>query len=229
MKTAIKMMIVLFMSALVSPMIAQNAKTISVFGSAEKTVEPDEIFVSLTLQEYSDDSGTKMTISQLESSMLKAAKEIGIPNANIMVENVTGYGNYGGYEGAENSFLISKMYQVRVANLDALNKLVEKLGMQGLASANVTYFNNSKMKQMMNDLKGAALQNAKDEAEILLKSTGKKLGDLMNIEVVQDYGAAYTYDGYAPFYGALPANASGKMTAKPITLRYSVKVVYAIQ
>lgn len=228
MKTAIKMMIVLFVSAMVSPIIAQNAKTISVFGSAEKTIEPDEIFVSLTLQEYSDDSGTKMSMSQLESNMLKATKELGIPTSNVMVENVTGYGNYGGYEGG-GDFLVSKTYQVRVANLDALNKLIEKLGAQGLASANVTYFSNSKMKQMMNDLKAVALQNAKEEAEILLKSTGKKLGDLMGIEVVQDYGAPYAYDGYAPFFGTLPANASGKMMAKPINLRYSVKVVYAIQ
>lgn len=227
MKTAIKMMIVLFVSAMVSPAIAQNAKTITVYGSAEKVVAPDEIFLSLSLQEYVDDSGTKVSLDQMETQMLSAAKMAGVPVSNILVENVNGYGNYGGYEGP--SFMISKMYQVRVPSMEAADKLISKIGTQGLTSVNVTYFNNTKSKELLGDLKGQALQNAKEEAEALLKSSGKKLGDLMNIEVIQDYGAPYAYDGYAPFFGSLPSNPSVKPVTKPINLRYSVKVTYAIQ
>ncbi len=227
MKTAIKMMFVLFVSAVLSPAVAQNAKTISVFGSAEKTVEPDEIFLSISLQEYADDSGNKVSINQLESNMLTAAKEVGIPAANILIENINAYGNYGGYEGP--SFMVSKMYQVRVSSMDTANKLIAKLGTQGLASVNIVYFNNTKSKMLLNELKAQALQNAKEEAELLAKATGLKLGGISNIEVMQDYGAPYAYDGYAPYYGPAPTNSSGKMAAKPINLRYSVKVVYTIQ
>ena len=229
MKTAIKLMTALLVSALVIPAFAQqNEKTISVYGSAEKTLEPDEIFLSISLQEYQDDSGAQVKMSKLEGNLLKVTKEVGIPAANIVVENINGYGNYGGYEGGA-TFSMSKMYQVRVANLDVAGKLIEKLGSQGLASVNVTYFNSTKTKQTLNELKVQALQNAKEEAESLLKAAGKKLGDLVSIEVIQDYSASSAYDGYSPYFGPAIANTSGKLIAKPSVVRYSVRVVYAIQ
>ncbi len=228
MKTALKMWLMLCVSAPVIPAFAQAPapKTIAVFGSAERVVEPDEIFLSLTLQEYTGDAG-KMTINQLESELIKAGRESGIPNNGIMVENVSGFNNFGGEEGAT-EFMISKTYQIRAGNFDAINKLLTKVGNQGLTTANVTYFNASKSKEILNELKVQALENAKVEAETLLKATGKKLGDLMNIDVYMDTSTPY-YDTYAPHYGALPTPAAGKISTKPMTLRYSVKVTYGIQ
>lgn len=228
MKTALKMLLLLCVSTTLIPAFAQTpaSKTIAVFGGAERVVEPDEIFLSLTLQEYTADGG-KTTINKLESDLLSAAKEVGIPTNGVMMENVSGFNNFGGYEGAA-EFMISKTYQIRAGSFDAINKLLIKIGNQGLTTANVTYFNTSKSKEIMNELKVKALENAKVEAETLLKATGKKLGDLMNIDVFTDYNTPY-YDSYAPHYGALPTAASGKITTKPMTLRYSVKVTYAIQ
>lgn len=227
MKTAIKILVLLVVSVCTYPgLLAQNAKTITVFGNAEKVVEPDEVCLSLTLQEYSNDAGTKMVISQLETELTNAMKSAGIPAGNILVENINGYGNYGGYEAPD--FMISKMYQVRLPNLDAAGKLLAKMG-QGLVNANVLNFNSSKSKSLMSELKAEAMQNAKEEAEALVKLAGKKLGDIVNIEVVQDYSTVYGIDAYAPFYGPIPAGSAGKVSVKPITLRYNLKVEYAIQ
>ena len=65
MKTALKMLVLLCVSATVIPAFAQTPapKTIAVFGGAERVVEPDEIFLSLTLQEYTGDAG-KVTINK---------------------------------------------------------------------------------------------------------------------------------------------------------------------
>ncbi len=227
MKTKIQLLFVLFVSALWYPALAQDAKIISVFGGAEKIVEADEIIVSITLQEYDGDAG-KVNMAKLEGDMLKAAREVNIPANAILVENLNGYNNFGGYDGAP-SFMLSKTYQVRVNNLDALNKLLAKIGNQGLASANVTYFNNSKAKEHMNELKTKALQNAKEEADILAKAVGKKLGDVVGIEVFQDYTTMYNYDSYAPYYGPLQTGARTGVGVKPVALRFSVKVSYALQ
>lgn len=228
MRTAFKMLALLCVSAAVIPAFAQSpaAKTISVFGGAERSVEPDEIFVSVTLQEYTGDAG-KVTISQLENDLLKFAKEVGIPGNGVMLENISGFNNFGGYEGAA-EFMVSKTYQVRAGNFDVINKLLTKIGNQGLTTANITYFNNSKAKELMNELKAKALENAKKEAEMLLAAAGKKLGDLVNIDVFTDYNTPY-YDTYAPHTGALPASAAGKISTKPMTLRFSAKVTYSIQ
>lgn len=227
MKTALKMLALLCVSATVIPAFAQYQapNTISVFGSAEKSVEPDEIVLSLSLQEYNSDGG-KVTINKLEGDLQKAAKEIGIAANGVVLENVSGFSNYGA-EGAAD-FMVSKTYQVRVANFDAINKLLAKIGNQGLTTANVVYFNNAKSKEYMNELKAKALENAKTEAEALLKAAGKKLGGLVNIDVYQDPNVTY-YDGYTPFYGAVSAPAGGKLAVKPVSLRYSLKATYTIQ
>ncbi len=228
MKTAFKMLLLLCVSIATIPAFAQTPapKTIAVFGGAERSVEPDEIFMSLTLQEYTADAG-KVTISQLENDLLKYAKEVGIASNGIMIENISGFNNFGGYEGAA-EFMISKTYQVRAGSFDVINKLLSKVGNQGLTTANITYFNTSKSKEIMNELKAKALENAKKEAETLLAAAGKKLGDLVNIDIFTDYNTPY-YDTYAPHTGALPAAMGGKVSVKPMTLRFSVKVTYAIQ
>lgn len=230
MKTALKFTWALLLSAFLIPAFAQqqNLNTIIVYGAAERVVEPDEIVVILTLQEYSDNTtGVKVLIDQLESDLLRVAKSIGVKDNALMIDNINGYSNYGGYEGTA-EFMISKNYQVRVATIEKMNELLAKVGGQGLVSANISQFNHSKLDEMRNELKGQAIQNAKKEAEMLVSGTGKKVGDLIGIEVFQDYGGAY-YDSYAPFTGKLPASANGKVTVKPISLRYSVKVVYELK
>jgi hypothetical protein len=228
MKTAFQLLVLLCLGTSLTPAFTQTPapKTIAVFGGAERVVEPDEVFLSLTLQEYNADGG-KMTISKLENALLTAAKEVGIPGNGVMIENISGFNNFGAEEGVA-EFMISKTYQIRANSFDAINRLLAKVGNQGLTTANVAYFNNSKSKEIMNELKTKALENARMEAETLLKATGKKLGDLQNIDVYTDYSVPY-YDSYAPHYGALPAVTSGKVSSKPMTLRYSVKVTYAIQ
>lgn len=228
MKTALKLMAFLCVSAYVIPAMAQQAaaKTIAVFGTAERVVEPDEIYLSLTLQEYTGDAG-KVTMSQLENDLLKAVKEVGIPGNGVLLENVSGFNNFGGYEGAA-EFLVSKTYQVRAANFDMINKLLTKIGNQGLTTANITSFNNSKSKDILNELKAKALENAKMEAETILKAVGKKTGDLLNIDIYTD-PTIPAYDTYSPQYNVLPATTSGKVSVKPMTLRFSAKVTYEIQ
>lgn len=226
MKTAINMLMVLFVSITVIPAFAQlPANTISVNASAEKIVEADEILASIVLQEYST-GDQKVMISQLEGDLMKAAKELGIATGDILIENIAGYSNYQ-YETPD--FLVSKTFQVKVKSIDALNKLVAKIGGQGMTSLNVMNFNNSKKNEHLNELKAKAIANAKAEASTLAAAVGKKLGDVVNVEVFQDYGATYYYEGgYTPFFGSAPASKDGKVAMKPITLRYSVRVVYAI-
>lgn len=227
MRTAFKLLVWLYVSILVIPVVAQTPapNTISVFGSAEKNVEPDEIVLSVTLQEYNSDGG-KVTINKLEGDLQKAAKEVGIAGNGVVLENVSGFSNYGA-EGVAD-FMISRTYQVRAANFDIINKLLTKIGNQGLTTANVMYFNNAKSKDYMNELKAKALENAKMEAETLLKAAGKKLGSIVSIDVYQDPNTSY-YDGYTPYYGAVANPAAGKLAVKPVSLRYSMKVTYLIQ
>ena len=229
MKTAFNLTMVLLFSIAMTPVMAQqqSPNTIVVYGNAEKAIEPDEIILTLTLQEYTDNStGMKKLIHQLEEDLLQSAKSIGVSGDAVLVDNINGYSNYGGYDDTA-EFMVSKNYQVRLNSMEKLNQFISKVGGQGLMSANITQFGHSKSEEMRNELKAMAIKNARQEAELLVAGTGKKVGELIGIEVFNDYGAYY--DSYAPFVGKIPASAGGKVTLKPITLRYSVKVMYELK
>ncbi|PJF32890.1 MAG: hypothetical protein CUN57_03550, partial [Phototrophicales bacterium] len=102
MKTAFNLVMVLLFSIAMTPMMAQqqSPNTIVVYGSAEKVVEPDEIVMTLTLQEFSDNNtGMKKLIDQLEADLLRVAKSVGVSSNAVLIDNINGYSNYGGYDG----------------------------------------------------------------------------------------------------------------------------------
>src|SRR4051812_32841309 len=70
-----------------------EVKKIEVSGTAEMEVIPDEIYYSISLKEYKDNS-KKVEIETLEKQLAKAVNEAGIAKENFQLENVTGYRNY---------------------------------------------------------------------------------------------------------------------------------------
>jgi len=232
MKTALKFAFVLLAMGAITPLIAQISQlpknTISVYGSAERVLEPDVIVVSVTLQEYTDNStGMKKMIEQLEEDLLQLAKTVGTAENAVLINNVNGYSDYGGYGGSA-EFMVSKTYQISLDSREKLDALLTKVDGQGLTNVAITQFSHSKLDEYRDELKGEAIANARREAELLLKSTGKSLGELVAIEVYSDYSSGY-YDGYSPFIGKLPAGNAGKVVIKPITLRYSLRTMFEIK
>src|SRR6476659_9655782 len=65
-------------------------KSITVNGSAEMGIVPDEIYVQVELKEYQK-KGEKFTIDKIKSDFLRNLKSIGIPDSAI---------NIASYEGA---------------------------------------------------------------------------------------------------------------------------------
>src|SRR5215204_7060515 len=69
-------------------------KTITVSGSAEMEVIPDEIFVNITLREYQKRGEDKKDIETIKTNFLENCKAAGIPDSVISIFSFTGYGNY---------------------------------------------------------------------------------------------------------------------------------------
>jgi len=59
--------------------------TITVTGSAEMEVTPDEIYVQVDLKEYEKKGSGKVSIDKIKSDFLSADKSIGIPNTAITI------------------------------------------------------------------------------------------------------------------------------------------------
>src|SRR4026208_514878 len=72
-------------------------KTITVSGSAEMEIIPDEIYVNITLREYQKKGDDKKDIETIKTNFLEACKSSGLPDSAISIFSYTGYGNYFAY------------------------------------------------------------------------------------------------------------------------------------
>ena len=63
-------------------------RTITVNGSAELEIVPDEIFVQVYLKEYDKKGGGKVTIDKIRQDFLTAVRSLGLPDTAI---SVSGY------------------------------------------------------------------------------------------------------------------------------------------
>ena len=66
-------------------------KTISVNGSAEMEVIPDEIYVQVDLREYKKKGEEKTELEKIKTEFLASCKAVGIADSNIAVASYDGY------------------------------------------------------------------------------------------------------------------------------------------
>ena len=66
-------------------------KTISVNGSAEMDVIPDEIYVQVDLREYKKKGDEKTELEKIKTDFLASCKAAGIADSNIAVASYDGY------------------------------------------------------------------------------------------------------------------------------------------
>ena len=69
-------------------------KTITVSGSAEMEIIPDEIYVNITLREYQKKGENKKDIETIKTNFLESCKAVGLPDSAISILAFTGYSNY---------------------------------------------------------------------------------------------------------------------------------------
>src|SRR5215216_5140172 len=92
-----KILIAFAISMFAMHAIAQEVKpiqrTISVSGSSEIEVVPDEIYVQVDLREYNKKNGDKVDINSIKNNFLAACKSIGLTDKEVTVQSYQGYDN----------------------------------------------------------------------------------------------------------------------------------------
>lgn len=209
-------------------------KTISVSGSAEMEVVPDEIYVQVDLKEYKKKNGDKIDIEQIKTDFLASCKAAGIPDTNISVMNFTG----------SNSNLIIKKkrkdpdmiatlsYQIRFSNARKIDELVNKMDDEATSNFAVIRTSHSRMSEYRKQLKIKAVKESKEKAAYLCEAVNEQLGVAVTIEEPQEYFAGNNYMSNARMAVAEDAAGSSYGNAidfKKMKLRFDVRVVYAIK
>lgn len=211
-------------------------KTISVSGSADMEIVPDEIYAVVTLKEYEKRGTGKIDLEKIKAEFLNNCKNIGLTDSSVTIASYGGT-NYEWWRKKKNKdeLMASISYQVKFSTSKKMDELVEKLDDDATQSFQVTRVSHSKIKEYRKELKILAIKAAKEKGGYLASAINEGLGDAVTIVEPEEYltpeyrennisqlsNTAFLQDAQnGPLMGA---------NFKMIKLRYEVKVVFALK
>ena len=230
----------------VQPIFTNNPfpKTITVNGSAEMEIVPDEIYVNITLREYQKRGESKKDIETIKTTFLENCKAVGLPDSAISIFSFTGYNNYYSFKKRKKDpdMQSSITYQVKFRSSELMDKLVEKLDDEATQNFVIANTSHSKMTEFRRQLKIKAVQAAKDKGIYLTEAVSERLGEAITIiEPDESPNNLYFANRLVSNNAYSQTNLSFRDSSrnegeteqeidfKKIKLRYEVSVVFALK
>lgn len=159
-------------------------RTISVSGSAELSVIPDEIYVSVRLKEYVSKRDGKQDLPKIKAGFLAACRAVKIPDSAVSVAEFEGGSSnwYWKRKARTQPDLLAEIeYEVMLSSMDKLDLLEEKLDEQATVSFSIQRVAHSKASIYRRQLKIDAVKAAKEKARYLAESIGERVGPAITI------------------------------------------------
>lgn len=219
-------------------------KTISVTGSAEMEVIPDEIYVQVDLREYKKKGEDKVDIEKIKTDFLGYCRSVGVAESNISVASFDGYNmaNIWRRRKKDPDLLASISYQIKFSSTKLIDDLVNMLDDQATNNFRITKATHSKIADYRKQLKIQAVKAAREKAQYLTEAVNEQLGQAIEIyepeeSVSSDVIAAYYNNkdkGSNEFYRDGPKLSGYGITDagvdfRKIKLRFEVKALYALK
>lgn len=209
-------------------------KTITVTGSAELEIVPDEIYVQVDLKEYDKKGSGKIPIDKIRQDFLDAVRSLGIPDSSISIAAYDGYnGNPWLRKKNKKQELYSSIaYQVKLRTSAQADQLVDKLDDAATQNFYITKTSHSKLAEFRKNLKIQAVKAAKEKAGYLAEAINEKIGDAVTINEPTEYLQPYYRNTIANKMMDAEKDGSGnepQADFKKIRLKYDVSVVFALK
>jgi|SRR6218665_2916556 len=208
-------------------------KTISVNGSAEMEIVPDEIYVQIRLGEYQEKGKTVKSLDKIKAEFLSAYKSIGMPDSLISIAAYSGAGDY--YEQKKkkkpSDMLAEITYQIKFSSSKQMDALVDKLDDEATKSFRIVSTSHSRITEFRKQLKIKAIQSARDKAIYLSEAIGEKPGDAISISEPVEWQAAPYIANFAQIRmneSTTDDNMQG-VDFKKIKLKFDVQAVFALK
>lgn len=169
----------------------KNEHSVKVVGTAEMEIVPDEIYVSVTLKEYTKDK-KKFTIEELEKNLVNFIEKVAATDKkDIKMDNMSAY--VISMKRKNKDEVITKSYDVKFKNSQQVYQLYSVMDSLGISKAYVSKYSHSKMDEYKKQIKINAIKAARDKAEYLMLAIGEKAGKA--ISVVEKTGFVSVNDG----------------------------------
>jgi len=152
---------------------------IEVTGKAEMEIIPNEIYLTIVLNEK--DFKGKEDLQIIEQSLINKLKEIGINTSeNLAVKDMVS--NFKDYWIKSKEIKTSKVYQLKVTNAEMAGKVFQELELLGISNINVERVEHSEILDYKQKVKIAAIKAAKTKADSLTKAIDQSCGRAIYIQ-----------------------------------------------
>ena len=213
-------------------------KTITVTGSAEIEIVPDQINVIVTLKEYDKKGSGKIGLESIKTAFLQSVKAIGLPDSAV---TIAAYGGDNGNpwlrkKNKKEEMYASISYQVRLRSSQQMDNLVDRLDDNATQNFYIASTSHSKLEEYRKALKIQAVKAAKEKARYLAEAIDEKVGEAVTINEPNEYYMPYMANANVMMRarvagGEANQNEPDTQVAdfKKIKIKYDVNVVFALK
>lgn len=209
-------------------------RTITVTGSAEREIIPDEIYVRVDLKEYESKGQGKISLDQIKKNFLTQLKTLGIPDSLVSIAAYEGYNANPWYKKKhkKEELYASIAYQVKLQNSRQLDGLVDHLDDNATQNFFIQKTSFSGLETLKRQLKIEAVMDARMKAAYLAGAVNEKVGLAITIHEPTEYGTPYETP-YRMAGKALEEVAAADAPTLPvdfkkIRIKYEVTIVFAL-
>jgi len=169
-------------------------KTIEVTGTAERSIEPDHILFTISVEEYFkeefegkkyEDYKTKIGIEGIEESLVAELNNLGHGMDKITLKQT---GN--GWRQRGKDFLVAKTIEVKLDSFSEANEITNSIKTRGVRNMSVSKLVNEDIENIKLEVKAEAIKAAKAKAIPLAAAVDKKIKDVITIVEIDQYATA---------------------------------------
>lgn len=173
---------------------------IQVTGRAEKEVTPDEFYLSIIINER--DSKGKISVESQRNDMIAALKKLG-----INIEKQLKVANLSSEFFKKKSSVAQAKYQLQLSTAAEVSKVWQALDALNISNVSIAKVTHSKLSEFKEEVRIAAIRNARENAQTLAAAIGQQIGKCF-----------FIYDSNNDI---VPRYYNNKMMARSVTMDFA--------
>ena len=213
---------------------AQETRTISVDGTSVIKAMPDRATVNISIESTAKDA--KEASAQNAIVMNKIQKDImalAITKDNIKTTNYNLYPLYNRKDNGRQEitgYSVSNQITVTVDNIDIVGNVIDTAINAGANSVNSVEFSLKDPQSYKDKVLVQAINDAKRKADIIAKTLGKNVVNVVSVNSNNSYIEARTFNSmmYAKAADSAAVGASSPIQAVDISVKANVSIVFEI-
>jgi uncharacterized protein YggE len=206
-----------------------SGDTVTVVGEGKTKQKTQKATFSAGVSAVSDDKNTAVNeVNTKTAAIIDAVKTFGITSDNIKTQNMNVYQNQESYwednrqKQRPGQWFVNNTIEITLSNVERAQDLANLLTKSGATNVNGPNFSLDDTTGTESSLLDDALTNAREKANRIAKSSGKKLGSV--VSVVEGYQSqpVYRFEGARIGGGGAALEPGTGTVTKTVTVTYEL-------